>query len=83
MAFVVIGTWSGYRGPSIRHVELVEDDSLKPKYDALQTIVYTDGTYLDVSTKPMLGYKDLLDSAIRQGLTGRVSVTDFREVKRG
>lgn len=82
MAFVVIGMWSHSRGEKLVHQETVQDDSLRPKYDAIRSIRYTDGTCLNVSTYPLLeppqklGYKKLLDDAVRKDLSGTFSVMD-------
>jgi hypothetical protein len=84
MAFVVIGTWASSRDEKICHQEVIKDDSLKPKYDAIHAMFYTDGTALYISTYPLLeppqklGYKDLLDAAVRQGKTGSFSVLDVK-----
>jgi hypothetical protein len=56
---------------------------LREKYDAIKCIRYTDGTVLYVETYPLLkppqklGYKSLLDDAIRKGKTGTFSVMDL------
>lgn len=84
MSFVVVGTWSGYGSgrDKVVHQEVVHDDSLRSKYDAINCIHYTDGTYLSVETYPLLdppqklGYKQLLDAAVSLGLTGNFSVMD-------
>lgn len=84
MPFVVVGTWESGRGDRIVHQEVVQDDLLRSKYDAITCIRYTDGTVLRVSTYSLLdppqnlGYKALLDGAIRQGLTGTFSVMDVK-----
>lgn len=83
MSFVVVGTWTGYRGDKVVHQETIHDDSLKEKYDAITCIRYTDGTVLYVSTYDLmnppqkLGYKSLLDEAIAKGKTGSFSVMDL------
>lgn len=84
MAFVVVGTWAGYNGRDrVVHQETIQDDSLKPKYDAIRAIRYTDGTYLGISTYDLLhppqnlGYKEMLDKAVAKGLEGTFSVTDL------
>lgn len=82
MPFVVIGIWS--QTDKIVHQEVVMDDSLREKYNAIHGIQYTDGTSLYLETyelgKPpqKLGYKPLLDRAIAQGKTGYFSVKDIR-----
>jgi hypothetical protein len=84
MPFVVVGTWGHSRGDKVVHQETIHDDSLRPKYAAIKCIRYTDGTVLyvdtyDLMTPPQkLGYKELLDSSIRQGLTGTFSVMDVK-----
>jgi hypothetical protein len=84
MPFVVIGMWSGYCGvDTCKHREVVHDDSLREKYDAIQEFRYTDGTILSISTydldKPPqnLSYKSMLDKAVARGLTGSISVLDL------
>ena len=82
MPFVVVGTWS--QTNKIVHQEIVMDDSLREKYDAIHAIQYTDGTSLYLETyelsKPpqKLGYKPLLDRAIAQNKNGYISVKDIR-----
>lgn len=82
MPFVVVGTWGNSRGNKVVHQETIHDDSLKSKYDAIKCIRYTDGTVLYVETYDLihppqkLGYKKLLDDAVRKGLTGTFSVLD-------
>ena len=83
MAFVVVGTWAGHRGDKVVHQEVVRDEKKRPRYDAIKSIHYTDGTCLYVTTYPLmeppikLGYKELLDSAIAKGKTGTFSVLDL------
>lgn len=83
MAFVVEGMWASSRGDKVVHREVVQDDALRPKYDAIKSIRYTDGTCLYVSTYPLLqppqklGYKELLDDAVAKGKTGSFSVMDL------
>jgi len=83
MPFVVVGMWGGPRGDKLVHQETVQDDALREKYDAIKCIRYTDGTVLYLTTYPLLeppqklGYKDLIDSAIRKGKTGTFSVLDL------
>ena len=82
MVFVVVGVWGSGRGDKIVHQETVHDDSRREKYDAIKCIRYTDGTVLYVSTYPLmeppqkLGYKELLDKAVRKGMIGTFSVMD-------
>ena len=82
MAFVVVGIWGSSRGDKVVHQETVQNDSLKPKYDAIRCIRYTDGTVLYVETYDLLhppqklGYKDLLDKAVAKNLSGTFSVMD-------
>jgi len=82
MAFVVVGVWAHNRGDKIVHQETIQDESLRPKYEAIKCIRYTDGTVLYVSTYDLLnppqnlGYKSLLDKAIAKNLTGTFSVMD-------
>jgi hypothetical protein len=84
MPFVVVGTWGSSRGDKVVHQETIHDDSLRPKYDAITCIQYTDGTVLYVETYDImhppqkLGYKSLLDNSVRQGLTGTFSVMDVK-----
>ncbi len=83
MSFVVVGTWAHSRGEKVVHQEVVEDDARRAAYDAIKCISYTDGTVLYVSTYPLLeppqklGYKSLLDDAIRLGKTGTFSVMEL------
>lgn len=83
MSFVVEGMWAHSRGDKLVHREVVHDDAMREKYDAIKAIFYTDGTCLYVSTYPLteppqkLGYKELLDQAIREGKTGSFSVMDL------
>ncbi len=83
MAFVVVGTWAGHRGDKVVHQEVVRNDKMRSRYDAIKSIYYTDGTCLYVSTYPLLeppvklGYKELLDKAIAKGKTGSFSVMDL------
>lgn len=83
MPFVVVGTWS--QTDKIVHQEIVMDDSLREKYNAIHEIQYTDGTFLSIETyelgKPpqRLGYKPLLDKAIAQNKSGYISVRDIRD----
>ena len=82
MSFVVVGIWGSSRGDKVVHQETIHDDNLKSKYDAIKCIMYTDGTVLYVETYDLmhppqkLGYKQLLDDAVRKGLTGTFSVMD-------
>ena len=82
MAFVVVGVWGSSRGDKVVHQETIHDDAKREKYDAIKCIRYTDGTVLYVSTYSLLeppqklGYKQLLDDAVRKGLTGTFSVMD-------
>ena len=84
MAFVVVGTWASSRGDKIVHQETIRDNKLRPKYDAIKAIFYTDGTCLYVSTYPLgeppqkLGYTELLSKAVAQGKTGSFSVMDLK-----
>lgn len=84
MPFVVVGTWGHSRGDRVVHQEIVKNDALKEKYDAIKCIRYTDGTVLYVSTYDVLNppqnlsYKQLLDQAIREGKTGTFSVLDLK-----
>ncbi len=83
MAFVVVGTWESSRSDRVAHQETVHDDRLKPKYDAISLIWYTDGTALRVETYDLLhppqklGCKKLLDEAIAKGKTGSFGVRDL------
>ena len=83
MSFVVEGMWAHSRGEKLVHREVVHDDSKRDKYDAIKSIHYTDGTCLYVNTYPLteppqkLGYKELLDDAVRLGKSGSFSVMDL------
>lgn len=85
MSFVVEGMWAHSRGDKLVHREVIHDDSKREKYDAIKSIRYTDGTCLYVSTYPLteppqkLGYKELLDDAIAQGMSGSFSVDQLCE----
>lgn len=63
MAFVVVGIWGSSRGDKVVHQETIDNDELKPKYDAIKCIQYTDGTVLYIETYDLmhppqkLGYK--------------------------
>lgn len=83
MAFVVEGMWASSRRDKLVHREVVQNDAMRPKYDAIKSIRYTDGTCLYVSTYPLLeppqklGCKELLDEAVAKGKTGSFGVTEL------
>lgn len=86
--FVVEGEWSGYTSGQRRIVHREVLSHSREKYEAISSIVYTDGTCLVLrvrDAKPrekveqIRGYTSLIRDVITSGLTGRVHVSQLRQ----
>ena len=78
MMYEIVGEWSGYSSSqrSVQHREYTSDKEFAEKVKALRSILYTDGTTLDLfvfdvdaQTKPQkLGYTDLIRDCVRHNV---------------
>jgi len=88
--FVVEGEWTGYSSSQRRCVHRTVHTGRREKYEAIHTIVYTDGTCLLLRVRDALprekvveirGYVSLIRDVLASGKVGRVLVSSLGETK--